>query len=163
MSAKLVRTVLAGLLGGAAIGLVAGGYAIVLTEIIVLHRDDFATPLAFEQTQNRFRLVLLAAFSVVFAVSGPYIAAGSYGPWLRDAIYGAVCGAMLVVGLTLFFAFVTNEQPFNQFVGSESRWIDRGRLYGVPAALLLGPLFGTIAGRRFRKSTLNAASRINDP
>jgi hypothetical protein len=41
-----------------------------------------------------------------------------------------------------FSARNTDQEPFNMHKGSSSDWIDIGRVYALPAALLAGPVIG---------------------
>ena len=147
MRSRLPRILASGILGGILVGFLIGAYAVVLTDDFVILRNDFANPLLYEQSQARYRGTVLLAFIVVFAAIGPFIAAASFGSWIRHAIYGLVGGICLVVTVTLIAAVITNQQPFNHYKGSQSTCIDFARIYAVPVALLLGPPVGILIGK----------------
>lgn len=144
----MVKTLISGVVGGAMVGFLIGVYVLNLTADYVVQHGDFADPRAFEVAQARFIRTTLAAFVAAFAIVGPYVAAASFGPWIRHAVLGLVGGIAAVVVAALVTALVANEQPFNRRKGAESISIDIARLYGVPAAIGVGPVIGILVGRR---------------
>jgi len=107
--------------------------------------------LAFEQAERRFAFTVLIAFTVVFAVIGPFIAAASFGSWIWHSVYGLTASITVVVSVTLFAAWATNQQPFNMHKGSSTWWIDIARVYILPAALVAGPVIGLLTAAVFRR------------
>jgi len=162
MKPQLPQILLKGIIGGAFAGFLFGAYVAVLYKGHVIQRDDFNSPLAFEQAEQRYVSTTLLAFVSVFAGVGPFIAAGSFGPWVRHAVYGLVASVALVVVATLVAAGIANQQPFNMYKGSKSEWIDLGRVYLVPGALIAGPVAGLLIGPLLRRSGTNS-STISPP
>ncbi len=121
---RLPRILASGILGGVLVGFLIGVYVVVLTADHVIRRDDFLHPLQFEQSESRYGRTVLLAFMIVFASIGPFIAAASFGSWIRHAVYGLVGGVGLVVVVTLIAAAISNQQPFNTYKGSQSTCID---------------------------------------
>ena len=152
MKTHLLQVLMKGLIGGALVGFLIGAYIVVLSKEHVIHREDFTYPLAFEQAEQRYLSTILLAFISVFAAIGPFIATASFGPWIRHAVYGLTGSVALVVGVTLFAARITNQQPFNRYKGSESTCIDLARIYLLPAALVTGPVIGLLIGALSRRS-----------
>ncbi len=158
MNARLPRIVIVGILGGVLVGFLIGAYIVILSEDHVIRRDDYAHPLLYEQSQLRYASTVMLAFVIVFAAIGPVIAAASFGPWIRHAVYGLVGGIGLVVAIALIGAAITNQQPFNVHKRSLHTWIDVARIYAIPASLILGPVFGILVGRvRYRRSDVGAS------
>jgi hypothetical protein len=108
-------------------------------------------PVPYEHSQSRYASTVLLAFVVVFAAIGPVIAAASFGPWIRHAVYGLVGGVGLVVVVALIGAAITNQQPFNMNKVSHSTWTDIARIYAVPVMLIIGPVSGILIGRICRR------------
>ncbi len=152
---SLLQILMKGILGGALAGLLTGAYVVILSTEYVIQRDDFIYPLAFENAEQRYALTVLTAFVVIFAAIGPLVAAASFGPWIRHAVYGLTASVTLVVAVTLFAAWATNEQPFNMHKGSSSWWIDIARVYILPAALVAGPVLGLLTGGVLRRHGTN--------
>lgn len=142
-----------GILGGALVGFLISAYVVEVSREYVFQQEDFAHALAFEQTEQRYASTVVLALVLVFAGIGPFVAAATFGPWLRHAVYGFVGSFFVVVGMVVVAAALTNQQPFNMHKGSGSTWINIGRLYGVPAALLVGPVVGLLIGKSRRCGT----------
>lgn len=153
---SLTQVLVKGIAGGALAGLLVGAFVVILSKEYVIQREDFTYPLAFEQAKQRYASTVLLAFVAVFGAIGPFIAAASFGSWIRHAVYGLTGSFALVVGVTLCAAWTTNQQPFNMYKGSSSQWIDIARVYVLPAALIVGPVIGLVTGafiRRLGKKT----------
>ena len=151
MLTRIALTVIKGVLGGAAVGLLIGAYAMGLTAGQVLRRDEFSAAILFEEAELRYAKAVILSFVVTFAAIGPYVAAANFGPWIRHAAYGLAASVGLVVGIALLAAAMTNQQPFNRYIGSKSTCIDIARDNGLPLALLLGPPAGILIGIRKRR------------
>ena len=149
MKEGLARIIVSGIIGGSVIGLLVGAYVVVLTEDYVVQRDDFVRAIQFEQSQARYQIVVINAFVVVCGTLGPFIAAASFGRWIRHAVYGLVAGVGAVVAVTLVVAAIANQQPFNNAKGAQSTCIDFARNFVVPLALVAGPLAGILLGKRW--------------
>jgi uncharacterized sodium:solute symporter family permease YidK len=152
MVIQVLRTVLKGIIGGACFGFLIGAYIVVLSKAYVIRSNDFTYPMAYEETEERYASTLVLFFVTVFAVIGPYIAAASYGPWLRHGVYGLVCSVAAVVVTTLIAASIADQQPFNMHKTATSEWIDLARVYLLPGALVAGPVIGMWVGRFLRRS-----------
>jgi len=144
---NLVGTTLKGVIGGAYAGLIFGFFVSALTRDYVIQRGDYKLPLLFEEAQMRFTQVVILSCIVILSLIGPFIAAASFGPWIRHALYGLLGCVALVVGVALFGALVQGEQPLVNLKGAERTWIDRARFYGIPAAFVVGPIVGIVIGR----------------
>lgn len=151
MRNRVPQILVRGILGGSLVGLLIGAYIIVLTGGFVVQRDDFSHPLVFERAELRYHSTVLVSFVVVFAAIGPFIAAGSYGLWIRHAVYGILASIALVVAVTLVAAMITNQQPINMYKGSKTTCIDIARNYALPAAAVVGPLAGILIGAQWRR------------
>ena len=117
-----------------------------LTRAHVIQEADYSSPLRHEFDESRYRWALLLSFSAAFAAIGPFIAAGTYGPWLRHAVYGLVVSLAAVVGTGLIVAAATGQIPLRS--DTQPTWALRlARVYGLPLALLLGPYLGFALGR----------------
>tara|TARA_R110002111_G_scaffold262504_1_gene338849 strand:- start:1052 stop:1480 length:429 start_codon:yes stop_codon:yes gene_type:complete len=131
-----------------------GMYLCVLTIDYVIQRSDYAQPLLFEQAQIRYSSAVILSLMIVFSLVGPFIAAASFGPWLRHAVYGLVGCIALVVGVALVGAGIKNEQPFNKLKSDgngKTDCIDAARLYGIPVSFVIGPIAGILIGRQWIK------------
>jgi hypothetical protein len=148
MKAHLPQILTRGLIGGALVGLLIGAYVIVLSKDHVIRHEDFSHPLVYEQAESRFISTVILAFTIVFAGIGPFIAAASFGPWIRHAIYGLTGSVFVVVAVTLLAAGINKEQPFNSNKVAKSTCIDLARIYFLPAALVAGPVVGLLAWGR---------------
>lgn len=156
MDSRLPRVVLGGILGGALVGFLIGAYVVILTEDHVIQREDFAVALRYEQSQSRYVSTVLLAFVVTFAGIGPFVASASFGGWIRHAVFGLVSTIGAVVCVTLIAAAITNQQPINMMKGSRSTYIDIARTYGVPVAIILGPVAGILMGRFIGRRNLTS-------
>ncbi|HUE74833.1 MAG TPA: hypothetical protein VMP01_28455 [Pirellulaceae bacterium] len=154
-----MKTLFSGVVGGAMIGLLIGVYVLDLTVDYVVQHDDFAHPVAFEEAQARYSRTIVTAFVLAFSVVGPYVAAASFGPWIRHAVLGLVGSIVTVVIVALIAALLTNEQPFNRSKGSESTSIDIARMYGIPAAIVMGPVIAMLVGRLTRREAAIKATK----
>ncbi len=157
MNTRVPRIVIEGIFGGALVGFLIGAYVVVLTRGHVIQRADFVYPLAFEQAQSRYLFTMLFVFVAVFAAVGPVIAAASFGPWIRHAVYGLAGGVTLAVVVALLAASIMDQQPFNMYKGSKSTCIDIARVYAVPVAIIIGPITGILFGtlRRCRAESIH--------
>lgn len=151
MKSLLPQTIIRGLVGGILVGFVIGSYILGLTSYYVIQSADFVHEVAREHADSRYATVILVSFMAVFATIGPYFSAGSYGPWLRHATYGLVGAVMLVTIIGLIGAAMTNEQPFYSNKLSNREWIDGARFYGIPVAVLIGPVTGMLIGQRISR------------
>lgn len=154
---RILLTVLKGVFCGALVGFLIGGYVVVQTEEHVVQATDFSHVVFYQEAQSRFESTVLVAFVVVLAAIGPLIAFGSFGPWVRHSVYGLVACVAAVAVLGLLGAIITNQQPFNMYVGAKSTWIGFARTYGLPVAFLVGPVTGVLFGRKLhhRRERLN--------
>ncbi len=139
---------LKGILAGAYIGYVLGYYICDLTSGYVIQNIDYTHSFYFEKAQERFRSMMVLSFVVVFAFIGPFVAAATFGRWMRHAVYGFVTCLVLVVICALVGAAKMNENPFHDRKRGNSKHtcIDAARYYGIPASLLVGPIAGIIIG-----------------
>ena len=133
---KLVETILKGVLGGVFTGFILGFYLTVLTRDYVIEPGHFQTDVLFEQGQVRFTQVVMLGCMGILALVGPFIVAAEFGPWLRHAVYGLV-GCL---------ALVVNEPLVYNSKMADTTCIDAARLYGIPAAFVLGPIVGIMIG-----------------
>lgn len=146
MKDRVIWILSRGIIGGVLVGFLIGAYVVMLTEHHVIQRDDYVYPIRFEQAESRYGTTVLFAFVVVFAAIGPFVAAASFGPWIRHAVYGLTCGIAVVAGVALVSAIVTDQQPFNMQKGSKSTCIDIARIYTLPVAIVVGPAVGILTG-----------------
>jgi hypothetical protein len=147
MKLHLPLLLVKGIISGAFVGFLVGAYVVFQSEDRVIRRDDFTHPVTLEQAQERYSSTVILAFVMVFAVIGPYIAAASFGPWIRHAVFGLMGGVLLVVSGTLFAAGIKNQQPFNRNKVSEGTCIDVALTYLLPAAVVVGPVVGLLVGK----------------
>ncbi len=140
-------SILKGVIVGAYIGYVLGKYLCILTSRYVIQYIDYTHSLYYEKAQERFCEMIVLSFVIVFAFIGPFVAAASFGRWMRHAVYGLVGCIALVVGVTLARAAYLDEQPFHESYMDGSTSIDAARLYGIPASFVIGPLAGILIGR----------------
>lgn len=145
--ARIFLIVVKGILVGGLIGFLSGAYVALLTKGYVLRREDYLSSILYEQTKSRFIFSMLLTFVIVFAAIGPVVAAASFGPWLRHAVFGLVGGIGTVVFCALACAAIANQQPFNMRKGSSSTYIGRARVYAIPMAFIVGPIVGIWLGR----------------
>ncbi|MGQ0636059.1 MAG: hypothetical protein ACT4QC_15720 [Planctomycetaceae bacterium] len=128
-----------------------GAYVVALSRDHVVQRDSFSHPLAFELTQERYAWTVLLAFIAVFAAIGPFVAAASFGPWIRHAVYGAVAGIATVIGAVLGIAHLRDEQQFHSIKGGWGMRSDFALRIGIPLGLLAGSAAGLALGKRTRR------------
>ena len=147
MKRDLPLLLVKGIICGAFVGLLVGAYVVFQSEDRVIRRDDFTHPVTLEQAQERYSSTVILAFVAVFAAIGPYIAAASFGPWIRHAVFGLTGGVLLVVAGALLAAGITNQQPFNSNKVSKSTCIDVAFIYLLPAAVIVGPVVGLLVGK----------------
>lgn len=148
---KLVETILKGVLGGVFTGFILGFYLTVLTRDYVIEPGHFQTDVLFEQGQVRFTQVVMLGCMGILALVGPFIVAAEFGPWMRHAVYGLVGCLTLVVGGALLGSRLRNEPLVYNSKMADTTCIDMARLYGIPAAFVLGPLVGIMIGRYCEK------------
>ncbi len=146
MTKRILGIVITGLLGGALVGTLIGIYSVTITVDHVIRRDDFATSLAFEQSQSRYMWTVIVAFFATFTAIGPVIAGFSFGKWARHSVGGFLGVFMTLTFLSLTCALVTNQQPFNHRKGAQSTCIDFSRIYAGPISLIIGPALGIAIG-----------------
>ncbi|MDA0833762.1 MAG: hypothetical protein O2955_01990 [Planctomycetota bacterium] len=151
MKSLLPRTIIKGLVGGILVGFVIGFYVLGLTSYYVIQAADFVHEVSREHADSRYATVILVSFMVVFAAIGPFFATGTYGPWLRHAIYGLVGAITLVTVIGLIGAGMTNEQPFYVNKLSNRKWIDGARFYGITVAVFIGPVAGILIGQKISR------------
>lgn len=151
MKSNLLQIIAKGLIGGAFTGYVIGAYFVLFSKKYVFRADDFRHIIFQEEAEFRFTTAVLLAFVTAFALIGPYVAAGSYGPWVRHAIYGIVGSfGFVVVGALiagLVNQVINGEQPFGRFSSSADLWHGIARYFGIPLALIVGPWIGIGIGK----------------
>jgi hypothetical protein len=152
MKTQLLQILMKGIIGGAFAGFLIGAYVVTLSEDHVIQRDNFNLPLVFEQARQRYTSTVILAFTTVFAAIGPFIAAASFGRWIRHVVYGLTGSVAVVVGGALIAAAILNEEPFNSNKIAKSTCIDLARIYFLPAALGTGPVIGLLIGHSMRRS-----------
>lgn len=146
MPNNLPTIILKGVIGGAFSGFVIGAYFVEFSKKYVFRADDFRHVIFQEETEFRYTLAVVSAFVAAFAMIGPYVAAGSYGSWIRHAIYGLVGCVGFVVGLAgfagFFYELLYRERPFGRSSQSFDMWYGMAHHVGIPLALVIGPWIG---------------------
>lgn len=106
--------------------------------------DDFRHVIFKRKPSSVTLLAVVSAFVAAFAMIGPYVAAGSYGPWIRHAIYGLVGCVGIVVGLAVFAGFfyelLYGQRPFRSSQ-SFDMWYGMAHHIGI-CLIVIGPWIG---------------------
>ena len=163
MSNFILHVLIKGILAGAFVGLVAGVYASHLTLQNVIKKEDYSHPLYYERAQERYTTAMRRSFLVAFAFCGPFVAAASFGEWIRHAVYGVIGCLGFVVTFSLLISianFAFGDVSVIASIKFPSPPVRFAQQYGVPAAFLLGPIVGIVFGRYRQRDDVYGCTKL---
>ena len=150
MKNPIFHIVFKGVLVGACVGLVIGVYASQLTLRRVIKKEDYSHPIHYENAQMRYTSAMRGVFVFICGFCGPFIAAASFGEWIRSAVYGTIGCLALFVCFIIVVSLVNSAVsgvPVLASLKFPSPAVRMAQHYGVPAAFLLGPIIGVTSWR----------------